>query len=1490
MATLAPHPGPAVIQRANSLQASDTSHTSTASSTSADASTNTSVSHAKPSPMSSIGESISSVVYKSPIPIPPARTIRPLPIPPTVSAPTSPGLTSTSTLKLSHQESHSTLGKSSQANYQKPASASTLPLTKSKNTPTRKLSRTRLGSDTDAPPAPQPPPSAFNPRRMSDDGWVSVSIMPVLSERSPDGTDDSISCVLLTSVMVPSPSGFDNLLAGVWGPPEERLRDPSTAPYTKPTAASSGKRSASAGSTKSTSKAPAPTPVTTKSKPHTTSKSLPRLPRSEPPPLQQPPQPQDGAWKLEFRGVVRLVRWVSRRDKAGDKRGPAVEGANENRRPDHRPPEDEKFVVEEPVPQLRKGFSISNETRRSRDSYTQPIPRPNAPIGGIGPVRARPLSIVQPRPKLEGENEGNEKRRLTKSNPGLVNFALCSSGADRTSTEIAQRARTSTGTGVRTSADVTRRTSSDIGLGLGISPNGGGVFMPDVPLAIPAAGSYPPRSSSLVAATSILPTSGANAAPSAQPEPRSSLDPHERFGEGDDTITFLPPVSFSSLPYRHGPISPAQQVTTVTQTTTTQTTTTQTTFQTSPLSITQAHSALATTTHTHALGTTHVALAPVLEVPLFTSELVTSPPELGTETSEFPWNGTRRSVVRVGEIVPSGSVIFKGGAEVAAAAQVNAMQATARDNATQVDTVVTEVVGSVPIAAVEALANSLSSTAASSASPLSSGSLSPLPSTSVSVSPFMSNVASSSTSPIMTSNAHLSDPYVTSQAPATAASSLSYRTARSNRNSLPAAQAIFDQTTAGLQMVVDPPTSEQFGPSNDSYVLRASAATDVSHDSSSRAISPTPSDRYAFSDDPHEQPLGGGILRTLSSIDHSDSPLPVPRRPFMPTRGSSGSVTFDDSSAQSSPRLGNRRKMMTMSASDVGHGDRFSAVLAGNHYAYTRSPRPTVQRSKSSLSIAGRLIRKLSIGSSSHVVVTNGIENESEQKPRVTRKLTRRKAHSRTASMSTASLPYTGDGSGVPPVPPLPPGVASARVNGRAQSEVGHGIRSDIGHGGSEISHGYGRSDLGHSRGDSMGSMWDASTSVLGHESTTSHATTLVSPVPGRYGIHSAPAASGARNKLVKKHRQAPRLATGAVVPGRSLASLDFPNEPISREAPRITTEFVQPSLSLDGDSSATVLGSGDGHLMPPRPGMPRRTSSQRRWTIADIDDDEFLRQLEVKLSGSGSRLRKSRVLEEFAMGADQGHEDTAVDAEADPGSGTDDSAAEREWAKARRAMMCVREIVRTEKSYLRHIVGFLDGDQSAMSSILLEHLPRLVETSRIFAAHLEEDPSAWGVSVAFLAVEKQLEHALVEWSGVVGQVISSMRNGGESQAASEDGHMSSVGTGSGASSWIRRRSATASSSNSQPFQLNLSMTPVIGSKDKKSTRPAKSKRLTEQDVAIMPTQRVLRYVLMYRELLLHTPVKSASRPLVERALHGATRIARRCDEAQTHVDMLSPS
>ncbi|KAG8707469.1 hypothetical protein FRC09_001807 [Ceratobasidium sp. 395] len=63
-------------------------------STSADASTNTSVSHSKSSPVSSIDESISSPPKPAlSLPLPPARTVRPLLVPPSLSPLTSPGLT-----------------------------------------------------------------------------------------------------------------------------------------------------------------------------------------------------------------------------------------------------------------------------------------------------------------------------------------------------------------------------------------------------------------------------------------------------------------------------------------------------------------------------------------------------------------------------------------------------------------------------------------------------------------------------------------------------------------------------------------------------------------------------------------------------------------------------------------------------------------------------------------------------------------------------------------------------------------------------------------------------------------------------------------------------------------------------------------------------------------------------------------------------------------------------------------------------------------------------------------------------------------------------------------------------------------------------------------------------------------------------------------------------------------------------------------------------
>ncbi|GJJ13357.1 hypothetical protein Clacol_007609 [Clathrus columnatus] len=58
----------------------------------------------------------------------------------------------------------------------------------------------------------------------------------------------------------------------------------------------------------------------------------------------------------------------------------------------------------------------------------------------------------------------------------------------------------------------------------------------------------------------------------------------------------------------------------------------------------------------------------------------------------------------------------------------------------------------------------------------------------------------------------------------------------------------------------------------------------------------------------------------------------------------------------------------------------------------------------------------------------------------------------------------------------------------------------------------------------------------------------------------------------------------------------------------------------------------------------------------------------------------------------------------------------------------------------------------------------------------------------------------------------------------------------------------------------------------------------TVQDLAIQPVQRVVRYVLLYKDLFNSAPETSPARALAERALESASRIARRCNRAQDNA------
>ncbi|KAG9121022.1 hypothetical protein FRC07_003197 [Ceratobasidium sp. 392] len=547
----------------------------------------------------------------------------------------------------------------------------------------------------------------------------------------------------------------------------------------------------------------------------------------------------------------------------------------------------------------------------------------------------------------------------------------------------------------------------------------------------------------------------------------------------------------------------------------------------------------------------------------------------------------------------------------------------------------------------------------------------------------------------------------------------------------------------------------------------------------------------------------------------------LPSRPLRTSRDSNANVTFENETTQPVPPRSDGRKLRRMTMSDVGlDKSEPTAGLSRGHHTHPTS-NSEQQKSKSSTGVTGWLMRTLSIenylGASRSDIAQGGEPGH----PRTTNKLSKRKGEAPTRSgraTSTVSLP-----------PGIGAGVFSSTSSPLLDPKTGRPTKNH-----NKLSY------------------YDMNE----HDSAADW--NLASPASdqlSRSTTQSAPARLDVGRKLVKRYKG--QAAETATMP----SSKSTPGEHMPGYLPLVQAPFEYEPLFL----SALDLGSAQDEIQT---GIPRLTSLRRRWTLADVDDKEFLRQLEANLIHDGNHVNRSRVLEEFVMGTNQSNAD--VEPEVDPGYETDESATERDCARARRAILCVREIVRTERSYLQSMMSLLNENQSNMSPILLEHLPYLIKISAQFTVRLEEDPSVWGVSTAFLAVEEQLEDVLVKWSGVVGQVISSIRTWGDNQAASECDYLYGSTSGKAASLWTRRRSVTTGAVPSQQLRLNLTMTPM----NDKSARAANRRKLAEQNVTIMPTQRVLRYVLMYR---------------VELTLQGATRIARLCDEAQTLVALHSP-
>jgi len=332
------------------------------------------------------------------------------------------------------------------------------------------------------------------------------------------------------------------------------------------------------------------------------------------------------------------------------------------------------------------------------------------------------------------------------------------------------------------------------------------------------------------------------------------------------------------------------------------------------------------------------------------------------------------------------------------------------------------------------------------------------------------------------------------------------------------------------------------------------------------------------------------------------------------------------------------------------------------------------------------------------------------------------------------------------------------------------------------------------------------------------------------------------------------------------------------------------PLLAPPSPTIVTRNGIGTGADLVARPSF-LRTQSNRRWTLAvsETPEDELVKELDrLRSIGWGLGFQGEIFRMEDRNGVSEGE-----------GSGNGWKKEEMdEWLVARKALLVCREIVRTEKTYKEGMEKLQRGEVSIFlflcahrhssflqtikkpSPLLLQYLPALISASETFSAQLSADPSAWGVSLAFINTEEALTGAFVAWSGVVGEFFgnrsrsrSKTRLARASRLTSSNSGMNKSATASPArTSTSASGSTTGDGPRSGGWRISMgSVSQLLASSTEASlvrrTRyftggsgaptatPSGEKSLSVHDLAIQPTQRVMRYVLLYKGQFVLTSV-----------------------------------
>ncbi|KAF9453878.1 hypothetical protein P691DRAFT_564103 [Macrolepiota fuliginosa MF-IS2] len=299
-----------------------------------------------------------------------------------------------------------------------------------------------------------------------------------------------------------------------------------------------------------------------------------------------------------------------------------------------------------------------------------------------------------------------------------------------------------------------------------------------------------------------------------------------------------------------------------------------------------------------------------------------------------------------------------------------------------------------------------------------------------------------------------------------------------------------------------------------------------------------------------------------------------------------------------------------------------------------------------------------------------------------------------------------------------------------------------------------------------------------------------------------------------------------------------------------------------------------------------------RRWTLASaISDDqitdeslvEFLEELRLHRLRSNERSVSRFLLHDPSSPSDEAPTcrlPGGTDISLQPNNGISDDVS-KAWSTARRTLLVCRELIRTERHYLLALNVLAKSEtQSPPPPLMLSRLPALIHASTLFLDRMEKNPSVLGVCDAFIQAYEQLEEAFVQWCGVVGGFFTADSPGDPSAVKrSNSAPMGSSPTNRDGPMTLKKRVGSwGRMMHSRRINAD-GMASTVPRNPKNKSRS----RLSVRDLAILPTQRITRYVLLFKDLLIHSPSISI-RTTIEDATELSMSLARQADRAQDHA------